>query len=136
MELPPGKLIILFDGECNLCNGAVRFAISHDRRDRFRMAALQSEVGQRMVRERHIDTSKTDSIVLIDPGVAYYTESDAALKIGRQFGGGWKLLALFEGIPKGLRDPVYRWVAKYRYKWFGKKETCMVPGQELKSKFL
>ena len=136
MDFPDGKMIILFDGVCNLCNGAVQFAIRHDKRNRFLFAALQSEVGQHLIRERHIDTEKTDSIILIDPGIAYYTESEAALRITHEFGGLWKLLDLFHWMPASLRDPIYRWVARNRYKWFGKKEECMVPTPELKAKFL
>lgn len=136
MDFPDGKMLILFDGVCNLCNGAVQFAIRHDKRNRFLFAALQSEVGQHLIRERHIDTEKTDSIILIDPGIAYYTESEAALRIAHEFGGLWKLLDLFHWMPASLRDPIYRWVARNRYKWFGKKEECMVPTPELKAKFL
>ncbi len=136
MELPENKLIILFDGVCNLCNGAVQFVIEHDKQDRFRFAALQSSLGEKLVNDRGIDTSKVDSIILIEPGVAYYTESDAALMIGKEFGGLWWLLGVFQWVPAALRDPIYRWVARNRYKWFGKKEACMVPTQNLKNKFL
>lgn len=136
MEIPSDKLIILFDGVCNLCNSAVQFVITHDKRDRFRLAALQSDIGQRLLNDRRIDPEITDSIILIEPGVAYYTESEAALKIGQEFGGLWKLLVIFEGIPKKLRDPIYRLVARNRYKWFGKKEECMVPAKGIQSKFL
>ena len=80
----PGKKIVLFDGVCNLCNGAVQFVIRRDRRDRFRFAPLQSELGQELCQARHIDTSQVDSIVLIDPGKAYYIKSDAALEIARE----------------------------------------------------
>lgn len=136
MEVAADKLIILFDGVCNLCNGAIQFVIKRDKHDRFRFAALQSDVGQQMIHERHIDTEKTDSIILIDPGIAYYTESEAALHIAQEFGGLWKLTGLFHWMPASLRDPIYRWVARNRYKWFGKREECMVPTPELKAKFL
>lgn len=102
----------------------------------FRYTALQSEVGQQMIKERGIDTSQVDSIILIEPGVAYYTKSDAALKIGQSFGGGWKLLAIFTWLPKPFRDAMYDFVARNRYKWFGKQESCMIPTPELKAKFL
>ena len=136
MNIPEGKKIVLFDGVCNLCNNAVQFAIRHDRYNQLLFAALQSEAGRELVRERAIDSSKVDSIVFIEPGMAYYTESDAALKIGCEFGGIWKLLQVLELIPKTLRDPLYRWVAKNRYTWFGKRSQCMVPNPELLSKFL
>lgn len=136
MIIPEGKKIVLFDGICNLCNGAVQFAIRHDRYNRLLFAALQSDTGMELVRQRAIDTSRVDSIIFIEPGLAYYTESEAALKIGIEFGGAWKLLQILEWIPKTLRDPLYRWVANNRYAWFGKKDQCMVPNPELLSKFL
>lgn len=131
-----GKKIILFDGVCNLCNGSVQFVIKRDKDDRFRFAALQSEVGQQLVRERHIDTHNIDSIILIEPGVAYYTKSDAALEIAKDLGGLWSLMGLFIWVPTSIRNAVYDFVARNRYKWFGKKEACMVPTPELKGKFL
>lgn len=130
------KKIVLFDGVCNLCNGAVQYIIKRDKTDTFRYAALQSEIGEQLVAERAIDTSKVDSIILIEPGVAYFTKSDAALEIGKSFGGAWKLLQLFVWIPKSIRDAVYDIVARNRYKWFGKKDACMIPTPELKAKFL
>ncbi|MBQ4914979.1 thiol-disulfide oxidoreductase DCC family protein [Maribacter sp. MMG018] len=130
------KQIILFDGVCNLCNGAVQFIIKRDANDTFRYAALQSEVGQRLTSERGIDTSQVDSIILIEPGVAYYVKSDAALEIGKQLKGYKTLSSILQWIPTGLRNIVYDFVARNRYKWYGKKEACMVPTPELKSKFL
>ncbi len=130
------KKIILFDGVCNLCNGAVNFVIKCDKKDLFRFAALQSEVGEKLVAERNIDTSKIDSIILIDPEVAYYTKSTAALKIAASFGGIWTLVNVLNLIPNWLRDIVYDLVARYRYRWFGKKDQCMVPTAELREKFL
>ena len=136
MNLEPGKKIILFDGVCNLCNGAVQLVIRRDRRDRFRFAALQSNLGQQLCRERHIDTNQVDSIVLIDPGKAYYIKSDAALEIARDLKGyGW-LTVFFGWLPRGLRDAAYDLVARNRYRWFGKKDQCMVPTPELGKKFL
>lgn len=131
-----GKKIILFDGVCNLCNGSVQFVIKRDKKDRFRYAALQSEVGQQLVQERHIDTKEVDSIILIEPGVAYFTKSDAALEIAKDLGGVWRLMALFHWVPRSIRNFVYDFVARNRYKWFGKKEACMVPTPELQAKFL
>lgn len=131
-----GKKIILFDGVCNLCNNSVLFVIKRDKKDLFRYASLQSEVGQQLVRERGIDTSQVDSIILIEPGVAYFTKSDAALEIAQHLGGLWKLSAVFTWIPKSIRDAVYDFVARNRYKWYGKKDACMVPTPELRAKFL
>ncbi len=130
------KKIILFDGVCNLCNNSVQFVIKRDKKDIFRYAALQSEIGQELVNQRHIDTSKVDSIILIEPGVAYYTKSDAALEIAQDLGGLWKWSAIFTWIPTSIRNSIYDFVAKNRYKWFGKQDACMIPTPELKAKFL
>ncbi|MDX1328928.1 MAG: DUF393 domain-containing protein [Arenibacter sp.] len=130
------KKILLFDGVCNLCNNAVQYVIKRDKNDLYRYAALQSDIGRKLTAERHIDTSQVDSIILIEPGVAYYTKSAAALKIAKSFGGLWGLAAILEWIPESLSNVVYDFVAKNRYRWYGKKEACMVPTPELKAKFL
>ncbi|NJB70018.1 putative DCC family thiol-disulfide oxidoreductase YuxK [Saonia flava] len=130
------KKIILFDGVCNLCNSSVQYIIKRDKKDIFRFAALQSETGKKLVEERKIDTSKVDSIILIEPGVAYYTKSDAILNIGLEFGGSWRTITVFTWIPTGIRNIVYDFIAKNRYKWYGKKDACMIPTPELKAKFL
>ncbi len=127
-----GNKIILFDGVCNLCNGAVLFVIKRDKKDTFRYAALQSDIGQKLTKERGIDTEKVDSIILIEPGVAYYTKSTAALKIALDFGGVWKLLHILTWLPEGFRNRIYDYVAQNRYKWYGKKDQCMIPTPELK----
>ncbi|EAR01436.1 thiol-disulfide oxidoreductase DCC family protein [Maribacter sp. HTCC2170] len=136
MKMDPKKKIVLFDGVCNLCNRSIQYIIKRDKKDVFRFATLQGDVGQRLVQERNIDISKVDSIILIEPGVAYYTKSTAALKIGKSFGGVWKLAIVLNLIPSKLRDIVYDWVARDRYSWYGKKDACMVPTPELKAKFL
>ena len=130
------KKIILFDGVCNLCNSAIQFIIKNDKKDEFRFATLQGKIANEFFSKRNIDIQKTDSIVLIEPNVAYYVKSTAALKIGRNFGGIWSLLWVLEQIPVGFRDWVYSIIAKNRYNWFGKKNNCMIPTPELKSKFL
>ena len=136
MKLPKDKKIVLFDGVCNLCNSAVTFIIEHDKKDVFRFASLQSEIGRKLVEERGMDPEELDSIVLIDPGVAYYRKSTAALEISRELSGGYSLLKNFLFIPESLRDGIYNFVANKRYKWYGKKESCMISTPELKSKFL
>ncbi|WP_236630999.1 thiol-disulfide oxidoreductase DCC family protein [Zobellia sp. OII3] len=130
------KQIILFDGVCNLCNGAVQFVIKRDTLDVFRYAPLQSELGKKLIAERNIDSDSIDSIILIDPGVAYYIKSDAALEIGKQLRGYKTLSSILLWIPRSLRDIVYDFIARNRYKWYGKKEHCMVPTPELRAKFL
>ncbi len=135
-ELPKGKKIILFDGVCNLCSSFVQMVIKHDKKDVFRFLPLDSDLGRRILKHIHIDPVKTDSIVLYEPGIAYYYKSDAALEIARNFGGFWNLTTVFKIIPSMLRNPVYDYIARNRYKWYGKKESCWIPTAELKSKFL
>ncbi len=130
------RKLILFDGVCNLCNGAIQFVIKRDKKDTFRYAALQSDIGLQLMQERGIDPSKMDSIILIEPGVAYFTKSDAALRIGQDFGGLWKAIALLTWIPRPIRDGIYDIIAKNRYRWFGRKDACMIPTPELQAKFL
>jgi len=135
-DIPENKKIILFDGVCNLCDGAVQFIIKHDKKDVFRYASLQSEIGRKLVDERGLNPEELDSIMLIDPGVAYYRKSSAALEISRELSGGYSLLKNFLFMPEGFRDGVYDFIASNRYKWFGKKKQCMIPSPELKAKFL
>jgi len=129
------KKIILFDGVCNLCNGAVTFIIKLDKNDTFRFGALQSDVGMELIDQHGIDTSKTDSIILIENG-KFYSKSSAALKIARYLSGGYPLLYGLMVLPKFIRDRMYDVIANNRYRWFGKKQSCMVPTPELKAKFL
>jgi predicted DCC family thiol-disulfide oxidoreductase YuxK len=135
-NLPPNKKIILFDGVCNLCNSAVQFVIKYDKKDTFRFVALQSELGQEILAYIGIDAKNIDSIVLYEPGVAYYYKSSAAIQIAKNLGGFWHLGTIFRIIPIGIRNQLYDYIAKNRYKWYGKKESCMVPTPELKIKFL
>ncbi|MFN4763977.1 thiol-disulfide oxidoreductase DCC family protein [Gillisia sp. Q332] len=134
--LPKDKKIILFDGVCNLCNNSVNFIIEHDKKDIFRFASLQSEIGRKLTSERGIDSEELDSIVLIEPGVVYFKKSTAALEISKELSGGYSMLKYFSFLPEGLRDGVYDLIANNRYKWFGKKDSCMIPTPELKAKFL
>ena len=135
-KIPENKKIVLFDGVCNLCDDAVQRIIKHDKKDIFRFASLQSDFGKELVAERGLDPEELDSIILIDPGVAYYKKSTAALEISRDLSGGYSLLKNFLFIPESLRDGVYDFIANNRYKWFGKKDQCMIPTPELKAKFL
>ncbi|MCM5662905.1 thiol-disulfide oxidoreductase DCC family protein [Galbibacter mesophilus] len=137
MEKETNKKIILFDGVCNLCNNSVQFVIKRDTKNVFQFASLQSDIGMKLLAERNIDPNETDSIVLIEPNIAYYTKSDAAIEIAKELGGGWQLLSVFDYIlPKSIRDTIYDFIAKNRYKWFGKKEACPLPTPEQKAKFL
>lgn len=136
LNFPKDKKIILFDGVCNLCNSAVRYIIKHDKKDVFRFVALQSELGITICKHLGVSFSKMDSIILYNPGVSYFYKSSAAIEIGRNFGGIWKLISIFRIVPIFISDYVYDYVAKNRYNWYGKKESCMIPTAEIKEKFL
>jgi predicted DCC family thiol-disulfide oxidoreductase YuxK len=127
--------IILFDGVCNFCNGAVQFIIKRDPEGYFRFASQQSEIGQKLIHQYDLDRENNDSIFLIEDGRAY-THSTAAIRIARNLKGFWKAFYYFVYIPKFLRDFGYDLIAKYRYRIFGKRETCMIPRPEWKERFL
>lgn len=127
--------IILFDGVCNLCNGAVNFVIKRDPGNVFKFAPLQEKQGALLLKTHTIDIQKLDSIVLIENGNVY-TKSSAALRIARKMSNLWPLFFVLLIIPSFIRDGVYDFIAKNRYKWFGKKEQCMIPTLGLKEKFL
>src|SRR5690606_1669355 len=133
---PEGKKIVLFDGVCTICNGAVNFIIERDKNDLFRFASLQSETGQKLVSERGLDPFELDSVILIEPGIAYYRKSAAALEIVKHLSGGYSYLRYFSFLPESLRDGLYDLVANNRYKWWGKEESCKIPTPELEAKFL
>ena len=136
IDFPLDKKIILFDGVCNLCNEAVLTIIKHDHKNKFVFTALQSSTGKKIIQELHIDISIIDSIILFYPKTSYNSKSTAALKIMSDFGGFWKLSKLGWIFPLVFRDFIYDYIAKNRYKWFGKKDNCMIPTPELNSKFL
>lgn len=136
MKIPEGKKIILFDGVCNLCNSSVIKVIKHDKRNVFLFTALQSETGQKILSELNIDSKKMDSIILYSPNEAFYKKSSAALRIMNEFGGLWKLTQIFRIFPAAFNNLFYDLIARNRYKWFGKKDSCMIPTPDLKAKFL
>ena len=127
--------IVLFDGVCNLCNGAVQFIIRHDKKNIFMFASLQSEVGRKILEQYNFPLDELNSFILIENNKAY-TRSTGALRIAKKLNGLWPLLYGFIIIPKFIRDSIYNWVAGNRYKWFGKKDACMIPTPELKARFL
>ena len=127
--------IILFDGVCNLCNGAVNFVIKRDPGNVFKFTPLQEKQGVLLLKKHAIDAQKLDSIVLVE-NKKVYTKSSAALRIARKMSNLWPLFFVLLIIPKFIRDGVYDFIAKNRYKWFGKKEQCMIPTPGLKEKFL
>lgn len=127
--------IILFDGVCNLCNSAINFVIDHDKNNVFKFGSLQSSEGQFYLKKFGLNSENFDSFVLID-GDKYYTKSTAALRVANDLPGLYKLLYGFIIVPTFIRDAVYNFVSKYRYKIFGKSDSCRMPTPELKSKFL
>ena len=130
------KKLILFDGVCNLCNSSVLYVIKRDKKDQFVFAPLQSKVGKQIIDHYQIDTSKMDSIILYNHEKGISCKSTAALKIALQLGFPTNVLSVFLIIPAFIRNWVYDIVAKKRYKWFGKKEACMIPTPDLRSRFL
>tara|TARA_R110002073_G_scaffold334200_1_gene523214 strand:- start:9013 stop:9441 length:429 start_codon:yes stop_codon:yes gene_type:complete len=135
-SFPENKKIILFDGVCNLCNDSVIKVIKNDKKNVFLFAAIQSETGQKIISHLGIDTSMTDSIILFEPGKAYYVKSAAALQIMKEFSGFWKSMQVFTILPDAFNNVFYDYIARNRYKWYGKKDSCMIPTPELKAKFL
>ena len=127
--------IILFDGLCNLCNGSVQFIINRDAKKQFRFASLQSSFGNHQLHKFGLATNQLYSIILIKEG-RYLQKSNAALEIARNLDGLWPAIYLFKIVPLFLRDWAYDCIAKNRYSWFGKKDSCMIPTPELKSRFL
>ena len=130
-----GKSIILFDGVCNLCNSSVNFIIKHDKKKHFLFASLQSDAAKEILLQFPTKKLTLDSILLIE-GKDIYEKSTAALKISKHLSNGFHLLNYFIITPLFIRDWVYNLISKNRYKWFGKKETCMIPTKEVKNRFL
>jgi len=131
----PNKITVLFDGVCNLCNGAVQFIIKRDPDSTFRFASLQSDYGQAQLRKFGLDTHALYSIIVIEGG-SVFQQSDAALKIAAHLHGPWRFLRIFRFVPRFLRDGVYHLVATYRYKIFGKNDHCLVPAGDMRARFI
>ena len=129
------EAVILFDGVCNLCNGSVQFILLRDPRGYFQFASLQSDFGQQKMLEFGLDPEKLDTIILIENNQVY-THSTAPLRIARKLSGLWPMLYAFSIIPKFIRDRIYAWIARNRYRWFGKQESCMLPQPEWRGRFL
>ncbi|MDF2684118.1 MAG: hypothetical protein K0R47_5308 [Brevibacillus sp.] len=127
--------ILLFDGVCHLCHGAVQFILQRDPHGRIHFASLQSEKGQELLSAYQYEGS-LQSVVLIEDG-ELYTKSDAVLRVGRKLSGAWPALSLIGMVlPRGLRDVVYNWIARNRYQWLGQSEQCMLPTPDIRSRFL
>jgi len=135
MKMNLDKPIILFDGVCNLCNTSVQFIIKRDSKKNFMFSSLQSDAGQAILLQNNLENLDFDTIILLEDGIVY-DKSTAILKIIRRLSGFYKFGYIFIMVPKFIRDFVYKIIAKNRYKWFGKRDTCMIPTEELKLRFL
>ena len=127
--------ILLFDGHCNLCNAWVQYVVKRDSSSTIRFASLQSGAGKRLLEEHKIDANYIDSLVLFEEE-RFSVSSNAVLRTLSYFDGWERHLIFLSVVPRSLRDQVYRFIAKNRYKWFGRREQCMVPTAELSKRFL
>lgn len=136
MQTPNSKPVILFDGVCNLCNSSVQFIIKNDPKGRFQFAALQSPFGEKVKEENQLEGKELESVLLVQPSGKVLSRSTAALSIAKGLRGLWPMMFAFIIIPPFLRNAVYDFIARNRYKWFGKQESCMFPTPEIKSRFV
>ena len=127
--------IILFDGVCNFCNSSVNFIIKRDKKNFFKFAAIQSDFARNFFKHNNLKSEDIESIFLIE-GNRFYRKSAAVLRIARHLKGFWKLFYVFIIIPPAARDLFYDIIARNRYRWFGKKESCMVPDERVRQKFI
>lgn len=131
----PDHPIILFDGVCNFCNGAVNFTIKRDKQKKIRFAALQSDAGRQLVQQLGLPADDMRSFLFIENGKVY-NRSTAALKVCRYLSGLWPLCYGLIIVPSFIRNCIYDWIAKNRYKWFGERQECMIPTPDIKARFL
>ena len=127
--------IIVFDAECVLCAANAQFVLRHDRARRFRLASMQNGIGAALYRRSGIDPANPESLIIVD-GDKLLRDSDAVLAIYAGLGWPWKIAAMLRVIPRALRDPAYRWLARNRYRLFGRRETCWVPAPEDRDRVL
>lgn len=127
--------IILFDGVCNFCNSAVNFTLKRNTKADIRFAPMQSEAGQKLLQQYNLPVDDMQSFIFIEAGIVY-KQSTAALKVCRHLKGIWPMCYGFMIVPKFIRDGIYSWIAKNRYKWFGVQQACMIPTPEVRARFL
>ena len=127
--------IVLFDGVCNFCNGTINFVLKRDKKDSFVFTPLQSGPGQEVLKKHNLPLSEFESFILVSEDKVYQ-RSSAALRIARKLSGGWPLFYVFMILPKPVRDFFYNIIARNRYRWWGKRDECMIPTPELRNKFL
>lgn len=135
-HLPQNKKIIVFDGECNLCDKSVQFILKRDFNDVFRFVSLQSDLGKALLQELQIPTQNVDSIILILPPNGFLIKSKAVLHIAKTLGKPYILLGIFNLFPSRILDKLYDYIAQRRTRWFGIKQHCMLPNPSSKDKFL
>ena len=127
--------LLLFDGVCNLCDRSVQFVLKHEAAESIQFASLQSEVGRAALAEHGLDVETIDSVVFIEGGHAY-VQSDAALAVAARLDAPWRWLARSRAVPRSVRDRVYDWIARHRYRWFGTRDACRLPTPETRARFL
>ena len=135
-HLPQHKKIILFDGLCNLCDATVQFIIKRDSKDVFRFVSLQSDLGRELLQKLPFEFQLTDSVILYESEKVFFYKSQAVFEIVKSIGGIYYCLLIFKLLPNAITNSVYDFIAKNRYRWWGKKESCLVPSKDLQSKFL
>ncbi|TRZ66373.1 thiol-disulfide oxidoreductase DCC family protein [bacterium] len=135
IENPGNYSLILFDGVCNFCNEGVNFVIDRDKNNVFKFASLQSETGQKILKENNLPLNNFSTFLLLQKG-KLYDKSTAALKVTRNLNGLWKLLFVFIIVPPFIRNFFYNLIARNRYKWFGKRDSCRIPSPDERNKFI
>jgi predicted DCC family thiol-disulfide oxidoreductase YuxK len=130
-ELP----VLVFDGVCLLCSASVAFVLRHDRRGRIRFAAMQSSAGRKLLEAHGLDADDPLSFLFVAEGKGH-TQSDAILRLVGSFGGAWRLVGVLRVLPRVLRDALYRLIANNRYRWFGRRDTCLMPDAAVRERFL
>lgn len=134
--LPLDKKIILFDGVCHLCNGSVQFLLKRDHKDQFRFVALQSELGQEILHHLELTSTALDRIIVYEGADTYYENGEAVLRLLVSLGGVYSIARILQLLPNWICNPVYDWVARHRYRWFGRSSVCRIPTVAEQSKFL
>ncbi len=127
--------VLLFDGVCHLCHATVRWVAAHDRHARFRFASLESNVARRLLHAAGVNLAGEAGVVLVE-GDRAWARSDAVLEVMRRLGPPWALLGAARILPRGLREALYGWISRHRYRWFGRYDTCPLPPAGLRERFL
>ena len=135
VTIPRAGPVVLFDGVCNLCDRSVQFILDRDRAGVFRFASLQSDTGRALLVDHQLDPDALASVVVVD-GDRAFTKSDAALRIAKDLRFPWNMLTAFRIVPRFIRDAVYGWVARNRYRWFGTREACRIPTPDVAARFI